>query len=448
MVPSGRSETERHVRNERFVRAFLAPMIIAFAVTFGAGIVAINSYPGLSPLDELQHLDYVLRVSNGELVLNPGERVGEDAMRIQACSGIDAPFQSPPCDDPDLQPEEFQELGINTAGKGYPNPYYLVTGALVAGMRAVGLDEFTAARVANLLVHAIGASLVALIAAALSRSAVLGAGLGTLLGVLPHLLSQGATVNPDSWALLAGAVFVGLAVWRHRFRLGVWVLLVALATIGFGLIKPNWVLLVAVPFVAVIARWWADRATVPGRELLAAVGIGVLGVVVLGGSTIWSSSQASEGSKAPMDQYLAISPTNPFDVSRTITTTLRAVVPFDAPPVVDSLSGEVGLGLAFAWGVLLTGAAALAIFACRLGSRAFLLGSAGVLVLGLSPVMVYLGQYLSGLYFEYPQRYSYFALPIIAAALAAWRPARGVLLGVAALLSSVGFVLLGLSAAG
>ena len=157
---------------------------------------------------------------------------------------------------------------------------------------------------------------------------------------------------------------------------------------------------------------------------------------------------ATEESRAPMDQYLAISPTNPFDTSRALYTALRAIVPFDAPPVIDSLSRELGLGLTFVWGVLMAGAAMLAIFAGGTGSRPFILGAGGALVLLLSPVMVYVGQYVSGVYFEYPQRYSYFAIPIIAAGLAAWRPARAGPLGIVALLSSAVFVVLGLSAAG
>jgi hypothetical protein len=428
---------------DRFLFKVIVPALIAFSVTFGAGMMAIANYSTISPVDELQHLDYVLKVSDGQLVLFPGERFGQEAMRIQACRGIDAEFQSPPCSTAVFDPDDFQEAGLNTAAKGYPTPYYLFTGALVVPLQSLGLDGLTAARVASLFVHALGAALVAAAASALATSALLGAGLGTLVGVLPHLLSQGSTANPDAWALVSGAVFVILAVWRHAVPFPLWLGLLTVSTVGLGLTKPNWVLLVVVPFVVVCAQWWSDHASVQRRELVAVCATGFLGVAVLVGSTLWTSRLSVGQPVPPMSQYLAISETNPFDVARAIFTTFRAIVPLDHPPVVDSLTSEPGLGLAFLWGVLFAGASVLAVFSAGSATRTFSLGLSGVLVLLLSPVLVYLGQYAVGQYFEYPQRYSYMAIPIVALGLASWRPTRGTLLGLIGLLSSIAFVALG-----
>ena len=49
-------------------------------------------------------------------------------MREEACRGVDSPgFVTPPCRDPELRPEQFQELGINSAAT-HPPTYYAVTG--------------------------------------------------------------------------------------------------------------------------------------------------------------------------------------------------------------------------------------------------------------------------------------------------------------------------------
>lgn len=422
----------------------VVPALIAFVATMGAGLVAIKSYPVLSPVDELQHLDYVLRVSQGELVLAPGEQVGDDAMRIQACRGIDAAFVSPPCDSSQLKPEQFQELGINTAARGVPSPFYLASGGIVSVLRAAGLDDFVAARIASLLGHAAGAATVALLVAVLSQSSVLGAGLGTLVGVMPPMLSQGSTVNPDAWALLAGATFVALTVWRHRLKFPVWVILLAVATFVVGLTKPNWFLLAVVPFMAVVSDWWADRASVRPRELVAIIGVGFLGLVVLLGTTAWSSHLAAGRPEAPMSQYLAISPENPFDIPGAVASTFQAVVPFSQYPVVDSLENQGAIGLSFLWGVLFSGAALLAVFMASVGSHAFALALGGIATLIGSPLFVYVGQYVAGVFFAYPQRYSFYAIPIVAVALAAMRPGRAVLLGITALASSAWFIFVGL----
>ena len=89
----------------------------------------------LSPLDELQHVDYLDQASRFDFVHN-GERVGQLAMREQACRTVDSPgFVSPPCKAKDLKPVQFQEGGFNTASADPPT-YYVLTG--LHGLHVLG----------------------------------------------------------------------------------------------------------------------------------------------------------------------------------------------------------------------------------------------------------------------------------------------------------------------
>lgn len=423
---------------------YLWPALTALLITMGLGLFAIHTYQTISPIDELQHLDYVIKAGSGDFVLNPGELIGEEAMRLEACNGIEAAFEPPPCDAPNLEPEEFQEGGINTAADGTPSPYYIVTGLLHVPLTWLGFDALDAARIASLLFHALGAAAIAALVVFVSRSALLGATLGSLVGVLPHVLSQSSTVNPDSWAMLAGASFTAIAIYQHEWSLRRFLVLSSVAAIVFSFTKPNWILLIGVPAVAVLAAALERRDKQSWTRFagLVAVGVGVVVVQVLFGIR---SEALSVGQPVPaMDIYLRISSGNPFDWAAAVSSSISAVVPVTGVPVVDVLSGRIALSIAFVWGLFMAGAALMATLNQRFACKCFNLSLAGLLLLLASPFLTYLGQYLGGYYFPYPLRYSFMAIPVVAVALATWRPLRTGYFSAFAGLSTLAFIALAL----
>lgn len=421
---------------------YVVPLAVTFFVTMGLGSYCIWNYSTLSPIDELQHLDYVIKAGSGQFVLNPGELIGEDAMRIEACRGIDAQFTPPSCDAAELSPEQFQEMGINTAADGIPSPYYIMTGVIHLPLTWIGLDALDSARTVSLFWHALGATAIALIIISATGSAFLGGSLGTLTGVLPHVLSQSSTTNPDSWALLAGSCFAALAIYRSRLTTRWFLGLCTLATLACWFTKPNWILLLGIPALAVFTDALVHRSRDRWLRLLGVIGVGALTASLQVLLVARSARLAVGQPQAPMDVYLRVSDTNPFERASAVASSLNAFVPFNHIPVVDPLSGRVLMSIAFVWGVVLSGGAVMSALNQRFSGDAFNIGLAGALILLLSPLMTYLGQFLGGYFFAYPARYSFMVVPALVIALACWTPMRLRSLASAAAASAVAMVLL------
>ena len=184
----------------------------------------VDKYTQLSPIDELQHLDYVIKAPDA--VIGRGERVGQEAMRTELCRGIDAPLAGlPPCDTPGpLDPEWFQERGYNTASV-HPPTYYAVTSVLARVLEPLlGLEALhTAARLVGIFWLGAGIWLVWRLLVHLGTSPVSQLALLSLLIVSPTVVLASATISPDSTAVLAGAAVVA-AVWLwDEGVVGAWV---------------------------------------------------------------------------------------------------------------------------------------------------------------------------------------------------------------------------------
>ncbi len=197
----------------------LLPSSVTFLLILILGALVLSSYPRISPIDELQHLDSTIKASQGRWYLPPGETFGQEALRAEACNGLDYPsFPLPPCDSPRFDPASFQEAGFNTAA-GRPSLYYVVTGYLARGLSwATGIGFPQSARIVSLLSLALGAALTTWLVLRVSRSTLLAISLGVTIAALPPVIGQGITVNPDAWSLLAGATITALALGSSRWR--------------------------------------------------------------------------------------------------------------------------------------------------------------------------------------------------------------------------------------
>lgn len=429
----------------RETRRRALPMSLTFLTVLIVGLFVQATYPVLSPVDEMQHLDSSIKASQGRLILSPGEKFGEEAMRLEACHGLFGnAIAVPSCSSPDLYPEQFQENGFNSAA-GRISPYYPVTGyggALLDGV--TNWDFLESARAVNVLILALGAALVAGLAARVSGSSLIGGSLGICLGLLPPVLTQGVTVNPDSWSLLAGGAVTGLALARKRMRQRTYIILMTGVLVLSVLVKPNFLILAVIPIAVTWTSLWGSRnkqgeASRASRSyLVEMIPVAIAAVAFLLPSLVaqWLTPTAVE---MPQTTYLAITPDNPWNTPAVVDQTLTALVPTTQPNgrVVPALAEPPLPGLSAALGFFVIAPSIVGLMSAKISTRHFGLSAATIVGLVLSPVLVFAYQRQAGVFFEYSFRYSFVVLPVAALASASLRHSRGWIYGAAA---SVTFV--------
>lgn len=200
--------------------AALARLLVAVIAAIGLGFVAlqVQAYTLLSPIDELQHIDYLYRAPGSPA---PADRVGQEALHQQDCRGIDAPGFGPPLCRPastDLDPRSYQEKGYNTAAANTP-VYYTATRAVAEVIRAVtpADDLVTAGRLTGGLWFALGLALTFSTGRRRGIPVAPMAAVTLLLASTPALIFPSATITPDASGLMAGAALVlALTWWEER----------------------------------------------------------------------------------------------------------------------------------------------------------------------------------------------------------------------------------------
>ena len=200
-------------------RARLAalPLVAVVGVGILFSVIHVLSYPRLSPVDELAHLDYLYR---SPTMLVPGDKVEQAAMRTQACRGVDVEgFDPNPCPPGQVyDPDIYQEKGYNTAASNTPI-YYTASRGLAEVIRfATPVDNlFIAGRLTGAVWLALGLVLTWL---AGRRMGIGRLPLGAVLGLLvasPAVTYPSATITPDSLGLAAGAAVLLAALrWEQR----------------------------------------------------------------------------------------------------------------------------------------------------------------------------------------------------------------------------------------
>ena len=122
----------------RRTAAVVLGLLLVFTAVLHVGHVL--RYRTLSPVDELQHLDYLIGAPTGRFP-GSGDKFGQESLRIETCSRLDEGFDAKvqPCvTDPSvvLEPEDFQEDGYNTAYI-HPPTYYAAGGIVGRAIDAV-----------------------------------------------------------------------------------------------------------------------------------------------------------------------------------------------------------------------------------------------------------------------------------------------------------------------
>lgn len=214
-----------------------ATWIVAGLVMFGALIVVlhIDNYPKISPIDELQHIDYTFKVIDGHLVA-AGDKFGERAMREEVCRGIDSEFDKvlPDCEAPDLRPSQFQEGGYNTAYI-HPPTYYVIGGVIGRAIQEVaGASSLVSpVRSVGALWLAAAVILMWILMGDFSIPFLARAALIVLVITSPAVIESVSTVQPDGTALAIGAAMVLATL---RWEKGRWHWLVPALIGAFGVL--------------------------------------------------------------------------------------------------------------------------------------------------------------------------------------------------------------------
>jgi hypothetical protein len=305
---------KRHLNSTR-LRRWMAPTWLLLVAIALVGL-HVHTYTKVGPIDELQHIDYLYK---SPAIVAMGDRVGQDAMRQEACRGIDAPFVPPPCSSTaHYDPNSFQVRGYNTAAINTPL-YYTLTKAVAVPLESIGgIDDLvTAGRLVGGLWLGLGLVLAyaagrRLAIARLPLTATL-----TALACSSTILYRAATITPDAMDVAVGAgVFLTFLYWEHAPTRR-WPLLVLVSTIVLLIKMTNVIVLFAMGIymmIRIVRALYTRLKARPGKDsrlsqaiapwLLGGIVLSVTTAVVLG-TTLWiQNSLSHDASLIPMNaQY-------------------------------------------------------------------------------------------------------------------------------------------------
>jgi hypothetical protein len=250
-----------------FAPKTLAPYLIAFLLAFIPAFIHIVQYTQFSPVDELRHLDYALQITSGH-VPKLGDKLGQDAMREEACRGIELPFRLPRCDSARFDPMAFRDDGWQTASP-HPPLYYILSGISGRTLSGLGIFDGTIAGARLMSALLFGLGFVATFAAGRQlgvRAFPLLTGL-SLLVTLQGALHSASIVNPDSMDMLAGGGTLLAAIrWRNGLLSARWLILIG-GLVGLTKLT-NLVMLVAIALWLVIDALSQKRTEQSGQSLI------------------------------------------------------------------------------------------------------------------------------------------------------------------------------------
>jgi hypothetical protein len=274
----------------------------SLAITSALFVLHIAIYNPLSPVDEIQHIDYVLHMLDGD-ALGAGDTFTDEGQDILACRWIDtaAPLGMP-CGGP-YELSRMPGGGYDTAYIHAPF-YYLTPAVAVLAGRALGVDGdlVNVMRFSSVVWWALFVVIVWRLFRELGVHRWVGAAGIVLLAASPVILQTFTIVNNDVTALPAGAALTLAALrWdRGTLRLR-WLVLIAAVAVA---IKSTNVTMVIAVALFVLARHWQTtpprswREWLPARRpLLAVLALGVTSAVV---GLAWTVVQAQLQTMDPL----------------------------------------------------------------------------------------------------------------------------------------------------
>jgi hypothetical protein len=381
----------------------------------------VDAYTRVSPVDELQHIDYLYRAPDSPA---PGDRVGQQAMNEQACRGLDVPGHPvPPCRPRGTyDPSAFQESGFNTASVNSPVYYTLAkaSGSIIQAVTPVD-NLVTGARLAGVIW--LGGGVVLLYAAARYRGASRWAAavVGLLLLSAPALLYPAATINPDGQALLWGSALLLLATRWERRAGRTWAAALVAVAVAATLVKLTNIGAVGAVAVYLLVlageRWRAGERIAARAPAMVAVLAGGASLVV---GLAWMVLQ---GTRERFPEGEAPAMTVRFDVPSfpwvgLLESPPQVMTPLAVPWVVVGDARLAYIESRVATAVLLGGLLAAAIFGAGRLADQRLARSTTLVAIALTLGLVSMNYLANSDYFPLPHRYGapFIALMAVSAA--------------------------------
>ena len=404
-------------------------------------LLFIDRYPQFSPVDELQHADYMITAAHGEL-LRRGDTIGPEAAREAACRGIVDPNRVvPDCTtNPERPPWLAEQTGVNTE-EIQPPVFYVVTGVLARGIRAVfGMSSIvTAGRLVGGLWLAAGAAVLWALLGRLHVDPVPRWGVTALVACSPQMLGVAAVINNDVTALVAGGgVLLAVVAWEQRALHGGLVLAAVAVAIS---VKPTNVVGVGVAAGYLVIRALVTRGDADRQPARVSMGAAMVGVAALTGLGFLAFHNAIARAPAEANPNTAFFHTDDFPAEMVVRSLPNGITPMRDPFLPPFLVTGAVRAVARSGHWLVLGAAVAVIATAARRSREWPLAVSALTACALAgPAYVILNYVASHIYFNIPPRYALSAVPGLAVVLAAAfrRPFAGtVLAGLAALGSAV-----------
>ena len=422
----------------------LAAVLAAVAVLVG---LHVRDHPALSHIDELQHMDYALK--SPFHVPRHGDTIGQQAMEEAACRGIDYPLrlgidalhdwlhltgergvpqlspasiprvQLPPCESQGLTPDRFPNWGINTAST-HP-PVYYTTSALAAEVFDAAPDvdsKATGVRLVGILWLGAAAVVLWYVLGALGASTWPKAVLIGLLIVSPRVLHESSIINPDTTALLGGALVLAAVLRWEAGRAPGW--LAPLAAMAAVWLKFTNAFAVGAAVLYLGVRAWQQREEFSRRQHQRWLAVaGAMFILTLASVISWTAVQEARGI-VPPEQL----PTNViyhvegFQWDNLGDELFSALTPLREPFVPDSLPRDLLEPLGNLMNLLLlVGLGAVAVFSTKRSQFRALAASAAAAMMATGVVTMVTAYLSVSVYFDTNPRYGLSLLPFAVAAL-------------------------------
>jgi hypothetical protein len=424
------ADRRRHGTSARDVRNSRIALLIVLLI--GAGLVGlhIHSYRKLSVYDEVQHVDYVYRLLDGELPA-AGDRWAPSTIGAVACRTIDYPAEYPECGVAD-SPVTLPNSGFTTGYVHTPAYYALPAGAVwVASLLPVTFDQISVMRATGILWLVAGIVLMWLFWRELRVPWQVRAGLALILVATPSILLAHGTVTNDATGLAAGAVVMLTTLRWDQGRMKLWIpaalALVALLLKATSLV----VLLAACAFVLVRhlqratadgRKWWTP---LPRGALVFVGGFALVSAVAGIGWSIVSSSRAVMDERLiPQNITMAV---DRFDLAWLPMSMMSITSPLAPQFLQSALTGQAGAFIASLVNIGLLSLAVVGAVRSEPGSTVRALAIAtGAAMISFGPLLALINYFSMQIHFGIPARYGMTVVPaLLAVAGTAVRTRRG-----------------------
>ena len=240
--PSAPDRRPTVLLNGRLVRWLIPVFLVLIALTMVS--LHVHTSTKVGPIDELQHIDYLYKSPS---IVFPGDRVGQDALREEACRGLDNPLRLPACSLTSIyNPNVFQEQGYNTAYINTPL-YYSITHVMAwAIQRVTGIKSLvTAGRLVGGLWLGGGLVIAYFAGLRLGAARLPLAGVLVITACIPAVVYPSSTVTPDAATFAIGAAALWSVLWWEERPQRRWPILVIITTFALCIKMTNLVVIVA-----------------------------------------------------------------------------------------------------------------------------------------------------------------------------------------------------------